>query len=672
MKNIRFHETERGIAHLRIVAILAAAILLALIIALFLLSGQNGTLSAAWKRAGNLFSYYVMGNPPHFYWLEGERNGKEFRLSTKDTLEISYRDEFVFRNLSSDDLTGRNVTVDVEGLGTGNDLRVLLKGVGLVDRILTSEIGGLERKTVSDYRIRIRYGDKDIAYIPIRVVITPQDWLRFARSSEKQSVQIESLKQAIALNRTDVGVRKMLAGIYLRSNRLDEAAAQYAEILQLKPGDRGAMADLATSYMRKKQYDKALPLWQNLVRTAPKDASIHANLGVAYGGLGEWEKAIESYKQAMRLSPDNQAVRFRLGEAFEKTGRTDKALEQYSIVIQKEPGDERVMAALANAFLRMKRYDDAIRWYREIVKKQPQNASAYANLGFAFGAKGQAKEEMEAYKKSLSLDPRNAVARYNLGTALEKAKRYSEAAEEYRQVLKARPDDGDALQRLADMALRLKQYDAAVKLYEKIVKLQPSRPAAYASLGYAYGELKKYKPSAESYEKALRLGSKDPQVHQNLAYAYEKLGRSKDAIVVYEKIAVGQPTIEILSTLASSYVKEKQFDKAVKAYTRMIEMQPKKAAGYSGLAYVYGLKGDTDRQIQNYRLALRYDAEDDVAYLGLGEAYEKKQMYAEALKAYSTAYGLNPDSAKAARKIPQMKIRMLQQKHKETGEGGKP
>jgi len=136
-------------------------------------------------------------------------------------------------------------------------------------------------------------------------------------------------------------------------------------------------------------------------------------------------------------------------------------------------------------------------------------------------------------------------------------------------------------------------------------------------------------------------------------------------------MAVAQPTIEILSTLASSYVREKQYDKAVKAYTKMIELQPKKAAGYSGLAYVYGLKGDADRQIQNYRLALRYDPEDDVSYLGLGEAYEKKQMYAEALKAYSNAYELNPDSTKAARKIPQMKIRILQQKHKEPGEGGK-
>jgi cytochrome c-type biogenesis protein CcmH/NrfG len=48
----------------------------------------------------------------------------------------------------------------------------------------------------------------------------------------------------------------------------------------------------------------------------------------------------------------------------------------------------------------------------------------------------------------------------------------------------------------------------------------------------------------------------------------------------------------------------------------------------------------------------------------LGAAYEKKGLFEEALKAYTAAYELNPDSARAARKIPQMKIRIIQQKQK--------
>jgi hypothetical protein len=51
--------------------------------------------------------------------------------------------------------------------------------------------------------------------------------------------------------------------------------------------------------------------------------------------------------------------------------------------------------------------------------------------------------------------------------------------------------------------------------------------------------------------------------------------------------------------------------------------------------------------------------------VSLGAAYEKKGLYQEALKAYTAAYELNPDATTAARKIPQMKIKIIQQKQKD-------
>jgi len=80
----------------------------------------------------------------------------------------------------------------------------------------------------------------------------------------------------------------------------------------------------------------------------------------------------------------------------------------------------------------------------------------------------------------------------------------------------------------------------------------------------------------------------------------------------------------------------------------------------SGIAYAAGKKWD--KAIENYLIALKYDLEDDELYANLGEAYENKELYPEALKAYTSAYELNPDSAKAARGIPKLKIKLLQKK----------
>jgi tetratricopeptide (TPR) repeat protein len=73
--------------------------------------------------------------------------------------------------------------------------------------------------------------------------------------------------------------------------------------------------------------------------------------------------------------------------------------------------------------------------------------------------------------------------------------------------------------------------------------------------------------------------------------------------------------------------------------------------------------------IKNYKIALRYDRDDDEVYSNLGEAYEKKGMYSEAIKAYTNAYSLNPESAKAAQKIPKLKIKVLQEKAQKKNRG---
>ena len=196
------------------------------------------------------------------------------------------------------------------------------------------------------------------------------------------------------------------------------------------------------------------------------------------------------------------------------------------------------------------------------------------------------------------------------------------------------------------------------------MKKSPRKAAIHGRLGFAYAEQKKHALAVENYQQAIKLGAKDPQLHRNLAQAYSQTGKTKESVAMYEKLASTKPTPEVLNILADAYMKDKHYDKAIRTYRKLIDLNPKKASTYSSIAHAYGLTGDLNRQIENYRMALKFDPEDDEVYMSLGAAYEKKGLYAEALKAYTSAFELNPEATKAARKIPQMKIRIIQQKHK--------
>src|SRR5665647_1612545 len=59
-------------------------------------------ISEGLTRIRNTFSFIVLNRKPHFYALMLEKNGKDYRLTSRDTLEISYRDEFIIKEISTD------------------------------------------------------------------------------------------------------------------------------------------------------------------------------------------------------------------------------------------------------------------------------------------------------------------------------------------------------------------------------------------------------------------------------------------------------------------------------------------------------------------------------------------------------------------------------------------
>jgi len=70
---------------------------------------------------------------------------------------------------------------------------------------------------ISGYHINVIYRDSLLARIPMKVVIHTAGWLRSAKNSEDQRLQVDYLKKAIAVNSEDTQVRKMLGGYLLSS-----------------------------------------------------------------------------------------------------------------------------------------------------------------------------------------------------------------------------------------------------------------------------------------------------------------------------------------------------------------------------------------------------------------------------------------------------------------------
>jgi tetratricopeptide (TPR) repeat protein len=666
MVNRRVGRTDQGdgISFL-IKAVLSALVSIAVILVSLYFFYPQFYKSVAFgaSRVTNAFSYYILQDKPEFYYLEMEKNGKDIRVNKDAPLEVTYRDEFVVRSIVSDDLMGKYTTVKFEGLSKNdNDMRVLLKGIDFVNKVIKTGTVIENSGTVSDYKILINYRNETIAIVPLKIEITPQDWFRFAKDSSNVQEQIEYLKKAVGMNKKDISVRKVLAGVFSKLGRLDEAIGEYKEVLNIKPDDSLSMEELVKCYIKKNQFDDAIKISRVILKNDPKSAQAYVALGLSMAEKGQWAQAAQNYREAVRIEPDNYPVRFKLAEACKSGNMINAAIDEYKYIAGHSKEPEEAFLALGDIYFKLKKYDEAIKCYKEVIKRQPRNAVAFANLAAAHAGAGHWSEELDNLKKAVSLSPNEPTIRFNLGAAYERQKMDAEAVKEYEYVLKINPADVDAQERLADLALKNKQFGEAVRHYEKLKTKLPQKASIYAHLGFAYGELKKYTVSAENYERAIKLGTKDSNLHYNLAFTYNKMGQVKKSIAEYEKTV--PLTKEVLSIIADYYLKEKNYETSIKYYKKIVDLEPKKASSYESLGYAYAASENWDMAIKNYRSALKYDKEDAELYSNLGEAYEKKRLYPEALKAYTNAYELNPESGKAAQRIPKLKIKLLQEKAK--------
>ncbi|MDD4356498.1 MAG: tetratricopeptide repeat protein [Smithellaceae bacterium] len=617
---------------------------------------QSGIFFA--HRAINAFSHYVFRAKPDFYFLRIEINGRDIQVGADETLEISYRDEFVIKSVGSDDLTGKYTSVMIEGMGRDvNQIGVLFRGIDLVNRIMKSNAGAEDVQAVNLYRIDVYYQNEMIAAVPLRIVIKPQDWLRFARENKDVGAQIEFLKKAASQNRADAGVRRILAGIYLNQNRTDEAASLYEEVLRIKPDDTAVMKELARCYLKGNQYDPAIRVLSGLVAKQPRDAEAFAMIGLSFSHKKLWDKAAQSYLQAVQIEPGNREVRMMLAGVYENSGKEEAAAEQYRYIAEHSQDAAAAWRARGDIYLKKGNYSRAVESYGQAVKIKPQDGALHANMAAAYAALGKLKEEMQHLQKAAVLMPDEPVVRFNLAVGYEKRKMTDEALREYLHVLKINPEDADALERVADLSFKSKKYDEAVRYYENLGKKFPQKASIFAKMGFAFGEMNQYARSAENYEKAISLGAKDQTMYNNLAYAYRKMGKEKEASRYSGKAFPG----------SKKAAKAPAVDRPKGKKGRQVKPHSIQSSLYVSRGQAYAAQKNWDKAILNYLIALRYEKTNDEIYAALGNAYEKKGRYQKALQAYRNAYKINPGTRVAAR-IPKLRIQLMREKNKNAGE----
>jgi tetratricopeptide (TPR) repeat protein len=143
-----------------------------------------------------------------------------------------------------------------------------------------------------------------------------------------QALAEYALVERMAPNLT--GIHLAVGGILLKMHRPDQALPALEDELRLNPDSAEANADLGEIYLERTESAKAIPYLERAVKEDPKLQSAHQELGRAYYAQKQYTKAIVQLQDAAQHDLDG-SVHFQLGLIYRATGQGAKAGEEFEI-----------------------------------------------------------------------------------------------------------------------------------------------------------------------------------------------------------------------------------------------------------------------------------------------------------------------------------------------------
>jgi tetratricopeptide (TPR) repeat protein len=186
------------------------------------------------------------------------------------------------------------------------------------------------------------------------------------------------------------GSHRVAGNSAARLGDFDGAEAHFRRGLRLQPDDPDLRTLLARVFVRQNRHEEAISELEKVIAQRPRFADAHSELGDVLRGSGQLDRALRHLKIAVRIEP-NAENRLRLAIALVRAGRGRQAAVQLREVLRRDPGNARAHSELAEAFAQTGRFRDAV----NLAEKAIHLATASDQREVA----REARERLQSYRR---------------------------------------------------------------------------------------------------------------------------------------------------------------------------------------------------------------------------------------------------------------------------------
>ncbi len=330
-------------------------------------------------------------------------------------------------------------------------------------------------------------------------------------------------------------------------------------------------------------------------------------LGLSYASLNDFQNAYDCLSHSIRLDSADNSARFQYAKFLSQFGVLDEAQRQYERIIRSDTTFYPAyfqLGVLLNAQRKFPKREAEI--FSRIVRYEPRDYLSLHFLGDALLRLGQFDAGRNCIATSVTLNPRHFPAVNQLASIYFSKNDYAEAIRLYLQAESLRPTDPNVAFNIGECFRKLRNDSAAVGYFGKAMLLDGTESKYPAQLGYAWFGLKQYDSSVTAYKRAIAIDNENPQYWLNLALVYQRMDSTERVVDAFEMaVSASRPDkiADIYSQLASYQFRRGDYRAAVKAYSRVLQVEPDDAVAHFYLGMSYDeLKNpqDATRHFQSY------------------------------------------------------------------------
>ena len=339
--------------------------------------------------------------------------------------------------------------------------------------------------------------------------------------------------------------------------------------------------------------------YEDELKSNSNDENVYEILGLCYQKIKEYEKTYELFTKAINLSPDDIFLKYYLGNLLFDMGEYAQAINVYNSIIANNPYETQIRIARAKC-------------YRTI---------------------GNINAAMKDYQVVLALYPNSKQAQYGMVQLFSGKKSIDEIIKLFYPLNKKFIPNADFYNNLASILYQKNMVKDAINVYKKSVKIAPKAPAAYIQLYKIY-----------------ELEGQNANAYEIIKQAYINMPKNLEIRSIYT--AVNKNALSDKSSLALSYMTNKEYNKAIKIYN---QINPKDVSVYESLANCYKSMKNYKAAIDNLTHAIKLDPVNSDLYYNIALLYLDLNSKKTAESYLNKAIGLDKKNLKARKLLSYLK-----------------